>query len=463
MWQYNKTRELHHGNLALDTSRIWAYNHTQQNELYHHGILGMRWGVRRYQNSDGSLTKAGERRYNEGVEKAKADLKEAKFAKKQATIAYDKATFYGLKNDDKALNKLVKANHNVKYAKEDLTDAKVKVKLDSSSKKSKRQLQLEQKYKEQGMNQEEAAIAAYKRAKTEKILMVTGGLAVAGLVAYGAYKYHDNNVDKIIKSGTVLQNISNNSNKGVADAFYSSRGLRDNMMYRGAYGVALLEKGDVYETKIGVNSALKVASRNSATKALSELVKNDSDYTNNLKSALNDYLNANVTDRQRNVIKKALNSLESGKVNSKVYDAANIALANHGVQAQSASNQFYNALKSKGYDAIKDMNDSKYSGYGTNSPHIIFNGASKLAVKSSREVGLDEIVKNSKLAATDYRLREKAPKLAKIGSIVAGGKAVVTYAQAKTDDKIFKEYKEQRPNTTMTKKEIVREYRNKEG
>ena len=32
-------------------------------ELYHHGIKGMRWGVRRFQNSDGSLTSAGKRRY----------------------------------------------------------------------------------------------------------------------------------------------------------------------------------------------------------------------------------------------------------------------------------------------------------------------------------------------------------------------------------------------------------------
>ena len=32
-------------------------------ELYHHGIKGMRWGVRRYRNKDGTLTEAGKRRY----------------------------------------------------------------------------------------------------------------------------------------------------------------------------------------------------------------------------------------------------------------------------------------------------------------------------------------------------------------------------------------------------------------
>lgn len=34
--------------------------------LEHHGILGMKWGVRRYQNKDGSLTAAGKRRYKTG-------------------------------------------------------------------------------------------------------------------------------------------------------------------------------------------------------------------------------------------------------------------------------------------------------------------------------------------------------------------------------------------------------------
>lgn len=34
-------------------------------ELHHHGIKGMRWGVRRFQNKDGSLTPAGKKRYAE--------------------------------------------------------------------------------------------------------------------------------------------------------------------------------------------------------------------------------------------------------------------------------------------------------------------------------------------------------------------------------------------------------------
>ena len=34
-----------------------------ENELTHHGVLGMKWGVRRYQNKDGSLTEAGKKRF----------------------------------------------------------------------------------------------------------------------------------------------------------------------------------------------------------------------------------------------------------------------------------------------------------------------------------------------------------------------------------------------------------------
>ena len=36
-----------------------------ESELYHHGIKGQKWGIRRYQNEDGTLTEEGKRRYLE--------------------------------------------------------------------------------------------------------------------------------------------------------------------------------------------------------------------------------------------------------------------------------------------------------------------------------------------------------------------------------------------------------------
>lgn len=61
-------------------------------ELTHHGILGQKWGVRRYQNQDGSLTAAGKKRLEQ---------KDAKWARKN----YDKIASKARKDVSKELDR----------------------------------------------------------------------------------------------------------------------------------------------------------------------------------------------------------------------------------------------------------------------------------------------------------------------------------------------------------------------
>jgi hypothetical protein len=63
-------------------------------ELYHHGIKGQRWGVRRYQNADGSLTPAGQKKLEKFQKRENAALdqraKELRKNRDKASAAYDK-------------------------------------------------------------------------------------------------------------------------------------------------------------------------------------------------------------------------------------------------------------------------------------------------------------------------------------------------------------------------------------
>ena len=81
-----------------------VYGLTSNGELYHYGVKGMKWGVRRYQNEDGTLTVAGRKRARKEV---REDNKTAFELGKSATV-YGNATARSLKRTVKTENKLEK-------------------------------------------------------------------------------------------------------------------------------------------------------------------------------------------------------------------------------------------------------------------------------------------------------------------------------------------------------------------
>lgn len=345
----------------------------ETNYLAHHGILGMKWGVRRYQNKDGSLTPEGRRR---------SGTKERK--------------------------------------------------------KSKHRTNLEQKYMSQGYSRETAEKMANNRIRLEKTLAVIGGVTLAGVATVAAYKIGKNIArKKINENGTVisvgesLHRISITDKSSGDHDFYAVPG-RDKMdvrKYKGLLGYQrTMGNGVAYKSKIDVVKDIKVPSQKEAENTFKKLYDTDESFR-----AL-----ADKTIRSREIKDKwlALRGITYPK--QTMYEKFNRSFVDHeDPDVVSAHKRFFDALKSKGFGAVLDVNDQKFSGYNAKAPVVVFD---KDAVSRgvASKLGIGNIAGNM---AID-RLAERGHTLAIGGGLLGTAVAVKKYSN--TNEDLIKEDKKKK-------------------
>ena len=146
--------------------------------LEHHGILGQKWGLRRYQNEDGSLTEAGKRRYSREVAKEQRVARSIEKSERRMRIKEAKAAAKASEMESKA--RILEAKARSKKA--DAKDASDKANADSK-----------------GISKKTPMTDEERRERNRKIAMTLGIVGGAAAIGLG-YKYTS---DLLKKNGDV--------------------------------------------------------------------------------------------------------------------------------------------------------------------------------------------------------------------------------------------------------------------
>lgn len=404
---------------------MWQY--VSQAELYHHGIKGQKWGIRRFQNKDGSLTVAGRKRYADltPAERRKAKIKER-----------------NERNKRKVSENLERSRNNG-----------LNVRRVAMS----HRLNLEAKFREKGLSEEEAKKAAKKRIKAEVFVAAAAATTVASVMAYNTHK--KNSTDRTLDGDIEFQRIVKLARGETANTnhrMYISYDKKDNAKYKGNYGTQLYaqinSKGlgtnvGVYKLNMKANGPVKVASRNRAAKIFADLFTNDPEFRDVAEGTF-------LTDKYSFTsfnIKANAKKLSYKDLMGKGYDAFNRGLTGKAPSErfEKQLNKFYDALREQGFNAIEDINDKKYSGYKAKDPIITLDG---MKLTSQTLLSQNEV---ADLASSEVFKRMRAG-LVRNGAIYAAVKGLTSYNIKAEDRELIRQYKQQHPNTEMSDNEIIK-------
>lgn len=365
------------------------------NSLYHHGIKGQKWGIRRFQKKDGSLTPAGRKRY-----------------------------------DDEASSK-----------------PKKEYKIPEN--KSLHRLKIEDKYQKQGMSKKQAEQAAAKRIRGEQFAVAAGAVTVAACVAYAKRKAYS--TDKILSKDTEFQRIMKlHPDATIHDGRqYMAYKKEDKSIYKGQLAANFnkqIKEGKtnekVYDVTVKAKQDIKIASEKRARETFEKLYKNDPEFRKSLSKAAKDAgddLSAGLKRIQEQLTEGA--ELSDKRIKSKAYDLFNVALADNTDEGRARAQKFYDALKEQGMNAVQDMNDKKYSLYNAKAPIITFDGSYDY---SKRVLESPEIVQN--MTKPVGRLKRNIATGAALATWLGGIKI--------KKDRAVEKYRMEHPNTKLTNKEI---------
>ena len=212
---------------------MWEYNYTPDpNELYHYGVLGMRWGVRRYQNKDGSLTNAGRRHYygDASVARAHREYTQSRINREAAEIWRNNARMKAIIPTKKNKEAYEKAKTKLQTAK----DKEYRSELEYKTKREAARMRAKNIEPKEKSNNKESSRLSEKQKTALKVgaaATATALVAIGGYAAFNSYTGRKMLIDpltgfrKISKEMTDLDNLQA-INPGRTAGLFRKKGLK---------------------------------------------------------------------------------------------------------------------------------------------------------------------------------------------------------------------------------------------